>query len=62
VKHGGDRKSKDFEDAQKRALKSAIEQARQNRAKVKKAAEDFRRSPQRVNERQSRTCGKRPRT
>lgn len=42
MKHGGDRKSKDFEDAQKRALKSAIEQARQNRAKVKKAAEDFR--------------------
>jgi len=42
VKHGGDRKSKDFEEAQKRALKSAIEQARQNRAKVKKAAEDFR--------------------
>jgi len=42
VKHGGDRKSKEFEDAQKRALKSAIEQARQNRAKVKKAAEDFR--------------------
>ena len=41
MKHGGDRKSKDFEDAQKRALKSAIEQARQNRAKVKKAAEDF---------------------
>lgn len=42
MKHGGDRKSKDFEEAQKRALKSAIEQARQNRAKVKKAAEDFR--------------------
>ena len=42
MKHGGDRKSKDFEAAQKRALKSAIEQARQNRAKVKKAAEDFR--------------------
>jgi hypothetical protein len=42
AKHGGDRKSKEFEDAQKRALKSAIEQARQNRAKVKKAAEDFR--------------------
>lgn len=41
AKHGGDRKSKEFEDAQKRALKSAIEQARQNRAKVKKAAEDF---------------------
>ena len=41
MKHGGDRKSKEFEDAQKRALKSAIEQARQNRAKVKKAAEDF---------------------
>ena len=40
-RHGGDRKSKEFEDAQKRALKSAIEQARQNRAKVKKAAEDF---------------------
>ena len=42
AKHGGDRKSKEFEEAQKRALKSAIEQARQNRAKVKKAAEDFR--------------------
>lgn len=42
MKHGGDRKSKEFEEAQKRALKSAIEQARQNRAKVKKAAEDFR--------------------
>lgn len=42
AKHGGDRKSKSFEEAQKRALKSAIEQARQNRAKVKKAAEDFR--------------------
>ena len=42
MKHGGDRKSKSFEEAQKRALKSAIEQARQNRAKVKKAAEDFR--------------------
>lgn len=42
MKHGGDRKSKDFEEAQKRALKSAIEQARQNRAKVKRAAEDFR--------------------
>jgi hypothetical protein len=41
AKHGGDRKSKEFEEAQKRALKSAIEQARQNRAKVKKAAEDF---------------------
>lgn len=42
AKHGGDRKSKEFEEAQKRALKSAMEQARQNRAKVKKAAEDFR--------------------